>query len=201
MPSDHLFSEAFQCTRIPVREVPISADHPAGLVWERPCKCPCWQNLQQEVIEGTDNDGGASSVGGLSASVKRVRIVQVSGCLHKLSPWIQAAAVKQTNAALAEVVKLRQENEILTLQVTGLKLEVAGRMGEIEHELGYALARAPLAHRIVEVVETNGLSSGLVLGQAGRVQIPAGSPAGGPGVEDVSLETSTHRHELPDDSA
>lgn len=99
----HQFSEAFQCTIVPVREVPISPSHPSGLQWDRPCLCPKWQNLENETVDRIV----INPIDGKRTEYKTIH--QIGGCIDKLLPWILRSMAAQSQAGLNEAVGLRQD--------------------------------------------------------------------------------------------
>lgn len=115
---DHIFSEANQCDRVPVTFVPVSDAHPAGLRWQRPCLCPKWTELENEIIrsarQGTDGQ-----------PIIVTEKVLVQGCLFKLLPWILGTQIRKANESLADVGKLRQEVD-RARQETGEALRAVG---------------------------------------------------------------------------
>lgn len=104
----HPFKEAFACSSAEVEEVVPSPDHPDGLKFSRPCRCPAFLRLQQEETVGADESG----------NIVKVRR-EISGCRFRLAPWMESGAVQQSNAVLAEVAQLRKE----TLEVGRLAIE------------------------------------------------------------------------------
>lgn len=99
-----MFSEANQCDKVPVVLVPVSDAYPAGLRWQRPCLCPKWTELENEIIRSA-----RQGVDGQPVIVTEK--VAVQGCLFKLLPWILGTQIRKANESLADVGKLRQEVE------------------------------------------------------------------------------------------
>lgn len=102
--NNHMFSEANQCDKVPVVLVPVSDAHPAGLRWQRPCLCPKWTELENEIIRSA-----RQGVDGQPVIVTEK--VAVQGCLFKLLPWILGTQIRKANESLADIGKLRQEIE------------------------------------------------------------------------------------------
>lgn len=96
--SSHPFSEADQCSIVPVRAVPLSPENPTGYEWERPCKCPWWATVKQELVMGANSDGSA-----------KTKEITIQGCAKRMLLWAIGAGVQQASAALHETVAMRAE--------------------------------------------------------------------------------------------
>lgn len=111
----HPFAFAFQCARADVEEVPISLEHPSGLRFRSPCRCPHFLSVHTEVPD--------------EARPTLRRALSVDGCFGNLFPWMQGALIQQANAASAD----REKNSGLVVDLaSGVERELRKVGSELE---------------------------------------------------------------------